>query len=342
MREPFISVITPVYNSSAVIGQCLSAIEAQGYPEDKLEIIMPDGGSTDNTADIINSFAGRMNIITCENPLKTGEAGKAVGIGLAKGEIIALVDSDNIMPENYIRDMAAPFETEPDIMGTEPLYFRYREEDKPLTKYFAMSGVNDPLCLFIGNYDKYSHITGRWTGFKLKTQDRGGYFVVELDEKQIPTIGANGTFLKREHLLKANYSPYMFDIDVVYEILKTGVTKFAKVKTGIIHIYSPSLSSFVRKQSRRIDDFLHFEKNSGRTYPWASFPVGGVVKFSVYCVTLIPLFAQMIAGFIRKRRWEWVFHPVVCLATLFIYAAAFIRAKLTKKTSIKDRTGWKG
>lgn len=340
MHEPFISIITPVYNSEAVIGECLEAIALQDYPKDKIEIIVPDGGSTDNTKKIIESFKKRLNITICDNPLKTGEAGKAVGVDKAKGEILALIDSDNIMPENYIRDMVEPFLKEPDIMGTEPLFFWYREKDKPLTKYFAMSGVNDPLCLFIGNYDKYSYITGKWTGFKLKTTDKEKYFIVELDEKKIPTIGANGTFLKKEYVLKANYKPYMFDIDVVYDILKTGVIKFVKVKTGIIHIYSPTMASFIKKQSRRINDFMFFAKEKQRTYPWAKLPMGGIALFAIYCITVLPLLLQALAGFIRKRRWEWVFHPVVCWVTLFIYGITFVRAKITGKTAIKDRKNW--
>jgi glycosyltransferase involved in cell wall biosynthesis len=340
MKRPFISIITPVYNSESVIGECLEAIAYQDYPKDKIEIIMPDGGSKDGTLKVIETFKGRLNITVCDNPLKTGEAGKAVGIDRAKGEIIALIDSDNIMPANYIADMVRPFELEPGIMGTEPLHFWFREKDAPLTRYFAMSGVNDPLCIFIGNYDKYSYLTGKWTGFKLNTVQKDGYFVIDLDEKKIPTIGANGTFLKKEFLVRANYKPYMFDIDVVYEILKSGVTKFVKVNTGIIHIYSPTFASFIKKQSRRINDFMFFADDKKRTYPWSKMPVGGIVVFTLCCVTVLPLLFQAAAGFIRKPRWEWLFHPLVCWATLAIYGFTFIRARLTGKTAMKDRQNW--
>jgi len=44
------------------------------------------------------------------NPLKTGEAGKAAGVKHAGGEIIALIDSDNILPErDWLVRMAALF-----------------------------------------------------------------------------------------------------------------------------------------------------------------------------------------------------------------------------------------
>lgn len=341
MELPYISIVTPVYNSEKVISECLDSIVIQNYPKEKIEIILPDGGSKDKTIEIINSYKKDLNIIICNNPLKTGEAGKSVGIEMAKGDIIAFIDSDNIMPDNnYIKSMVEPFLIENDIIGTEPLYFFFTEHNKPLTRYFAMSGVNDPLCLFIGNYDKYSYITGKWTGFNLKITDRGKYFIAELDEKKIPTIGANGTFLKKEYLLKTNYKPYMFDIDVVYEILKTGKNKFVKVKTGIIHIYSPDFKSFIKKQSRRIYDFLFFSKEKKRTYPWSKFPIKGIFIFILYCITVVPLLFQMIKGFIRKRRWEWIYHPIVCWLTLFIYGFILIKSILTGKIVLKDRSKW--
>ncbi len=337
----YLSIITPTYNSGRVIGLCLDSVCAQDYPKDSFEVIIADAGSKDNTIEIINSYKDRLDIKIFPNPLRTGEAGKTVGIDNAKGAIVGLVDSDNIMHDkSYISKMMKPFEEMPDIMGTEPLYFEYRKQDKPLTRYFAMSGINDPLCLFVGNYDKYSYITGKWTGMKLKTEESGGNIVINLDEKTIPTIGANGTFLKKDLVKRTRYSPYMFDIDVVYEIIKTGINKFVKVKTGIVHIYSPDFSSFIKKQSRRINDFLFFAKEKQRSYPWSSFPARGIILFTLYCVLVFPLIWQAVKGFIRKPEWVWIFHPFVCWVTLFIYGYTFLKARITGRNAIKNRDKW--
>jgi len=60
----------------------------------------------------------------------------------ASGEIIALIDSDNILPErDWFARMAAPFD-DPEIAGTEPLYYTYRKEDGYITRYCAMLGMN--------------------------------------------------------------------------------------------------------------------------------------------------------------------------------------------------------
>jgi len=75
---------------------CLESIKKQDYPKNKIEIIISDGGSTDRTLEITRKYIQKI----FPNPLKTGEAGKAAGIKHATGEIIALIDSDNILPSN--------------------------------------------------------------------------------------------------------------------------------------------------------------------------------------------------------------------------------------------------
>jgi len=65
----------------------------------------------------------------------------------AKNEIIALIDSDNILPSgDWLSRMIEPFQDR-EIAGTEPLDYTYRKEDGYTTRYCAMLGMNDPLCL---------------------------------------------------------------------------------------------------------------------------------------------------------------------------------------------------
>ncbi len=93
---PSVSIVTPVYNSEEVLGSCLQSIREQDYPQDKIEIIIVDGDSADNTLEIARQFEVD-KILT--NPLKAGEAGKAIGINTASNEIIAFIDSNNILLE---------------------------------------------------------------------------------------------------------------------------------------------------------------------------------------------------------------------------------------------------
>ena len=87
----FLSIVIPTLNSEKTLGICLAAVRAQSFPKDGYEIVIADAGSSDRTLEIAKEFV--VDTIT-SNPLKTGEAGKTAGIKAAKGDIIALVDSD--------------------------------------------------------------------------------------------------------------------------------------------------------------------------------------------------------------------------------------------------------
>jgi glycosyltransferase involved in cell wall biosynthesis len=312
---PSISIVIPTYNSEKFLPLCLQSINEQDYPKDKLEIIIVDGGSTDHTIDIAKKF-GVTKIL--HNPLRTGEAGKALGVKVAKNEIIAFIDSDNILDrKDWFKRMVKPFEDR-EIAGAEPLYYSYRRGDGYITRYRALIGMNDPLCLFLGNYDRYSYLTGKWTELNVKQEDKGSYLKVELSEGVIPTIGANGFLIRREALNKCSVEYYLFDIDVIFELIKHGYNKFAKIKIGIVHIFSNSISMFVKKQRRRIKDYMYYKEL--RKYPWSSIHKVKLLKFIAYSIAIIPLFEQMVKGYLKKPDRAWLFHVLACWITLLVYA----------------------
>src|SRR3989344_8133729 len=114
---PRISVVTPTKNSAKTLGACLASIRDQDSPQQKVEVIIIDAASTDQTLALAKRYRAKI----LENPLQTGEAGKAVGVKAAEGELIALIDSDNILPtKDWLRRIIVPF-TNPAILAAEPI-----------------------------------------------------------------------------------------------------------------------------------------------------------------------------------------------------------------------------
>lgn len=326
-----ISVIIPTLNSSVTIGHCLDSIISQNYDKKRIEIIIADAGSTDGTLDLarsrLSSQAG-INYKITENPLRTGEAGKAVGVRLASNELVALIDSDNILPESdWLEKMVSPF-SNPGVIASEPLYYTYRRQDSLITRYCALLGMNDVLCLFIGNYDRYSSLTRKWTEMPHEVLDRGNYLEIGLKKEYLPTIGANGFIIRKDILDKCGVRDYLFDIDIIYQILSENKnTKIAKVKTGIVHVFSKSIFIFVKKQRRRIRDFLYFSSKGERQYPWQGFKKSGPLRFAIYGVSIFPLLVQTWKGYVRTNRMEWFFHPIAVWITLGTYGIEYLKYK---------------
>ncbi len=343
MKRKTVSIVTPVYNSMRTLQKYFDAIASQTYPHNLIEIIIADGGSTDGTLEFIDEYRRSCDISVSiyENSLRTGEAGKAVGVRNAKNGIVCLLDSDNIIPdENWLETMLEPFSDE-NIIASEPIAYTWRKEDSTVNRYCALIGMNDPLCMFTGNYDRYCFITNKWTAVKRTETDEGNYISIQFNDDMIPTIGANGFFMRTRELLDNFDGDYLFDIDVLWELLqKDPKLKIAKVKTGIIHLYCPDAATFYRKQNRRIKDFLFFSNEKGRTYPWSSIGKGKIILFILCCVTILPLAVQGIIGWSRKHDLAaWAFHLPACWITLWTYGWGTVTGIFKKEAASRD--GWK-
>ena len=332
-----ISILIPTLNAASVLGKCLSSIATQDYPKNKIEIIIADGGSTDKTLETAKKYGAKIY----QNPLKTGEAGKAVALRQAQGKLVALIDSDNILPDNnWLKRMVEPFK-DPEIMGSEPWEFTYRKSDGFIDRYCALIGMNDPLCYFLGNYDRRNILAGKWTGLPVKQEDKDGWIKATLKPPAFPTIGANGTILRREILAKSGLvGDYLFDIDIMAVLAAKNPVKFAKVKIGIAHLFCGSdIEKFIRKQSRRVNDYLCYQKTGVRQYPWQQQNKLGLLKFILSCVTIAPLIYQSLKGYLKKPDFAWFFHPLACWLTLWIYGTQIFLAKFRLPTA--ERKEWR-
>lgn len=335
---PTITVITPTLNAARTLALCLESIRGQDYPQGRVEIVLADGGSSDGTLEVARRY-GVDRIVP--NPLKTAEAGKAVAVDVSRNDILAFIDSDNLLDRpDWLRRMVAPF-ADPDIAASEPLEYSYRRTDPLITRYCALMGMNDPLCYFIGNYDRLNRISGRWTELPVRTEDRGDYLRVTLDERRIPTIGANGFLVRREPFLHTLYKPYLFDIDVVYDLIRDGHRQFAKVKIGIVHLFAGDGRAFARKQRRRVGDYLHYNRLNLRRYPWGGVSRFRLLNFILSTLLVVPLLVQIARGMARTPDRAWFFHLRACWVTLAVYGWTLLKAGVSGKTGAVDRKGWR-
>jgi succinoglycan biosynthesis protein ExoA len=101
--EPSVSVIVPVYNEAQYIERCLNAILDQNYPAEQVEILVVDGGSTDDTRRIIRRLQEvERRIRLLDNPEKLQAHALNRGLDVAKGEIIIRVDGHTLLERDYI------------------------------------------------------------------------------------------------------------------------------------------------------------------------------------------------------------------------------------------------
>jgi glycosyltransferase involved in cell wall biosynthesis len=333
---PGISVVIPTLNSARYLDECLKSIIDQDYPRDLLEILIIDGGSHDQTREIAERH-GVEHIL--DNRLATGEAGKAQGIHFATRDLILMVDSDNVLVgEDWLRRMVLPLIEDPIVVSSECLKWEYRRQDHFINRYQALTGINDPMSLFIGNYDRWSELRQNWTAYPVSVAHRNGWERVELDPSCVPTMGANGYLVRKEAYEKIGLGDYLFDIDAVHDLVVAGQNIIARVDVPIRHYYCDSVRRFYRKTRRRTDDFFYFRSRGMRSYPWTTRQRLAVLRFIASTVLVVPLLVEAARGYRRVADPAWLFHVPACWITLVVYAAGTLRG-ITRPAQL-DRVGW--
>jgi GT2 family glycosyltransferase len=97
-RHLTVSIILPVLNEAPQLERCLRAVAGQSYPA-IIEVILADGGSTDETRSVVSAFA---NVLVVDNPRRIRPAGLNAAIAAASGDIIVRVDARTAFAADYV------------------------------------------------------------------------------------------------------------------------------------------------------------------------------------------------------------------------------------------------
>ncbi|KPK95920.1 hypothetical protein AMJ80_02835 [bacterium SM23_31] len=170
--EPPVSIVIPARNEEENIERCLTSLEALEYPREKLEIVVVDDHSDDNTASIVRSFSERNSTISLvslsgQNPGERDESGKiaalAEGYRLSGGEIILQTDVDCIVPRRWVGSMVSRFEDGVGIAGGMTILDTFNRINTCFTRIQSLdwmyllgvgagaSGIGLPLSCFGNN-----------------------------------------------------------------------------------------------------------------------------------------------------------------------------------------------
>jgi len=117
LTGPIVTVGVCVRNCTSTIREAIESILAQDYPHELMEVIFVDDGSKDETLQIIKSYVSKMDIKAKIFHHKWRGLGftRNVVINNASGKYIVWVDSDMILPKDYVRKMIRFMEENPRV-----------------------------------------------------------------------------------------------------------------------------------------------------------------------------------------------------------------------------------
>jgi glycosyltransferase involved in cell wall biosynthesis len=105
MNQPLVSVVIPAYNAAAFVGEALRTVCQQSYPPDRMQIVVVDDGSTDETAAVAQEAMAREQhpFLLLQSPRPFGpSAARNRGWQAARGDWIQFLDADDLIAEDKI------------------------------------------------------------------------------------------------------------------------------------------------------------------------------------------------------------------------------------------------
>jgi O-antigen biosynthesis protein len=104
--QPSVSVIVPAYNAEGTIDDCVGSLLDLRYPRDKLELRVVDNDSSDETAEKLRRYEGR--IMPLWEAKRGAAAARNAGLAEANGEVVAFTDADCVVDPDWLTHLVAP------------------------------------------------------------------------------------------------------------------------------------------------------------------------------------------------------------------------------------------
>ena len=273
------------------LADLLQSISAQDFPKDEMEVLVITEG--------------------------TSESAKAIGIRKAKGDVIGILASDNVLSHHESLSHLMRFYERPDwekygFGASFPSFYEHDWNDDILNRYFALIGGNDPLAYYMRKNDRFPY----WfRGIDLPYRDMRDL-----------TIGDNGFFILKSLIERTDLDNY-YHIDNAQEAIAHN--RVCVINGEIKHNTGGSIVAFFHKRYRY---GLQHAFNKNRRWHLVDFhkpkDIVRLLWFILATLSIIHPLILSIRGYLKIRDVAWFLHPVVCLITLFTYTILTVHIAL--------------
>lgn len=266
-----VSVVIAYRNESKQLPVLLNDLLKQNFPEQKLEIIMVNDHSTDESKKIVEEFLKKTNHLKLIDATAKGKKNALKeGVKIASGELIISTDADCRLPENWLLNITAFYEKEHPLVIFGPVV--YERENNLKQKFFSL----DFLSLVASGAGS--------AGIGLPLMGNGANIAFEKD-----------LFLQSEkQIQKAIYTSGddVFLMHYVYKKYGSEKIMFLKNKACIVKTKSPSnFKEFIEQRAR------WGSKAKGYELIWPLF-----VAFTVFFFNTLLVFSTLVGVFV-----PWLF-----------------------------------
>lgn len=331
IEKPVFSVVMASYNSEKTIEKALSSIRRQDFEQDKIEILVVDGMSSDRTREIAKKY----NAIVLDNEARLPEPAKVIGLKAAKGKYLCIMDSDEELPRTDMFTKRYNVLQKYKQVKCMVIGLFTPNESLPCTYY--INAVGDPFTCFVYKTfkDSMEGVVKRKTSYDKDNDCYVAYF----DEDEIKPVGDSGTIMDLVYI-RENYSGIIETLttSALFDRLLTDTGYVAFVNNDCHkHYTSASFKVYLKKLKFRIVNNIFNIEGSGYASKAQTNKKLSLRKylFPFYTATFILPFIDGIRMSINYKHVVFMAHPFFCIYVMVEIAENYLKKLFGRKSEVK-------
>ena len=300
-----ISVLLCTYNGEDLIRGCLDSILSQNYPN--FEILCIDGRSKDKTREIIKEYIKkdkRISLVDNPNIFPEGKGnGKWLGFKKSKGEIIGIIDQDNILQRKDLFNQVIIELKKKEYLGVYAGLVNDKN-DKIVVRYVSLFGTD--------SFFAYRSLDFLKNFFNLNKDKEE----INICKENLTLAGGNCFFYRKNDLIEIGG----FTQDVL--ILEKLVSKYCKIRiinNATKHYAEKSMFGLLKKKFKWGNNYFNKKNEKFSYFPKSSKEFIYFSKNLLFNLTIIPNFYYSFIIYKNKKDYVSFLFPLISFFNTLAY-----------------------
>jgi glycosyltransferase involved in cell wall biosynthesis len=326
---PKITFIVPTLNAEKFLSACLSSIRKQRYPQKLIEMVIADGGSTDNTLRIARKYGAKI----LHNPGIYQEYGKTQASKTAKGSLIFYIDVDNVLALNtFVSAVVNVFRKHPEVMGFLPQTVP-APDSNPIDRYLGYL-FTDPFTWFV--YKNAANPRDFHKQYR-PLYSTSEYELYRFPKRQIPLFGLAQGVATNKRFSRGTYD-YADDILSGIKLIREGGIVAYIPKATLYHYHIKNYFQFIQKYRWRVqNNFSQTIKDTGlvsRLAYLSVFQKLRIILFIPYALSIVFPLVDAIYLSLHYKDKIMLYHLIISYTLAWIIIIERIHTLICPKQKI--------
>lgn len=223
-----VSFIIVAYNAASHLNNLFDDLKNQTYDHKKIEVLLVNSCSTDNTQEKFNSFYENNDFYCCkllQNPKKTLPAGWNVALKNTDGEIILRVDAHARIPNDFIENNVKNIDNGEDIVGGQRItIFENTSRWKAALAAAESSAFGSGIAVYRRKFERQYTVTLAHAAYKKSVFNKVGFYNENLQRTEDNDM--------HYRMRKAGFKFCLCDDIVSYHHVRSNLKTMLKQKYG--------------------------------------------------------------------------------------------------------------